>query len=373
MRVAVVTESFLPHVNGVTNSVLRVLEHLRSQGHQAMVVTPTRGDLAEYAGAPVVRLTGLPMPGYPEVTISLSGTRRLRNELRTFSPDVIHLASPFAVGPPCLRAAARLDVPVVSIFQTDVAGFATHYGMSVAGDWAWRRLGRIHGAAERTLAPSTASMKMLADHGIPRLALWPRGVDSRRFDPVHRSAALRAELGGEVLVGYVGRLAAEKEVGQLAALADLPGVRLVIIGEGPMRAELEVMLPRAAFLGFLGGEHLSRAIASLDVMVHPGRHETFGQTIQEALASGVPVVACASGGPLDLIRSSHNGWLYEPGDTDALRDRVRDLVGDETKRHAMGMAARESVAHRTWDRVCASLVGHYRSAVGLADSLSEVA
>jgi phosphatidylinositol alpha 1,6-mannosyltransferase len=360
-----VTESFLPHVNGVTNSVLRVLEHLEASGHEALVVTPVAGGPATYAGARVATLASVPLPGYPQVEISLAGTRALKDVLASFRPDVIHLASPFVVGPPALRAAAKLDVPVVAVFQTDMAGFARQWGWPGVESWMWRRLERIHNAADLTLAPSRAAHAQLDVRGIARLALWPRGVDSEAFHPRHRDEEFRTAVGHgrPVLVGYVGRLAPEKELGQLRALVGLDDVSLVVIGDGPGGDDLRRELPTAAFTGFLSGPQLSRAVASLDVMVHPGRHETFCQSIQEALASGVPVVAAAAGGPLDLVDPSHNGWLFTPGDEAALRAQVRDLVGDDAKRRAMGAAARVSVEHRSWPSVMRSLMHHYRAVI----------
>jgi phosphatidylinositol alpha 1,6-mannosyltransferase len=365
VRVAIVTESFLPHVNGVTNSVLRVLEHLQATGHEALVVTPIAGGPPEYAGARVWTLASLPLPGYPQVEISLAGTRTLTQALEHFRPDVVHLASPFVVGPPTLRAAAKLGIPVVAVFQTDMAGFARQWGWPSIESWMWRRLERIHGAADRSLVPSRATLEQLDAHGIPRLALWPRGVDADAFNPRHRDESLRRHVGDgrQVLVGYVGRLAPEKEVEQLRALSALDDVRVVLIGDGPSRPELQRAMPDAAFLGFLSGDELSRAVASLDVMVHTGRHETFCQSIQEAMASGVPVVAPAAGGPLDLVDPSRTGWLYTPGDELALRDHVRDLAGDDAKRRAMGLAARAAVAHRSWPSVMRSLLHHYRAVI----------
>ena len=148
----------------------------------------------------------------------------------------------------------------------------------------------------------------------------------------------------------------------LRALCGLPGVRLVIVGDGPERARLERELPGAVFTGFLGGDDLATALASFDVFVHPGESETFCQTVQEALASGVPVVATGRGGPLDLVRSSRDGWLYRPGDLDDLRERVLDLTGDDAKRRSFGEAARDSVRSRTWESLGDQLVEHYREA-----------
>jgi len=282
------------------------------------------------------------MPGYPQVRLPVVGTGRLVRELTEFGADVIHLASPFLLGGPAVRAAAHLELPVVAVYQTDVAGFALRYGLSAASSAAWRHIRSIHERADLTLAPTPTVARDLELHGIPRVRVWPRGVDTAAFSPAHRNDRTRARLapGGEVLVGFVGRLAPEKQVDDLAVIKDLPGVRLVIIGEGP-------------------GEDLSRAVASLDVLVHPGPHETFCQAAQEAMASGVPVVAVAAGGLIDLVDSSRTGWLYPKGDLAALRSRVCDLTGDARKRQAMGAAARESVRARTWPQVCSSLMDHY--------------
>lgn len=364
VRVGIVAESFLPHVNGVTNSVLRVLEHLQRRDISAVVLAPgsASGDGPEsYASAPIVRLPSLPMPGYPQVRVNLMRTRRFARLLEAHDVDVVHLASPFLVGPPAVQAASELGVPTVAVYQTDVAGFAERYGLGVARRWIWRKLRATHVHAARTLAPSTAAIADLRQAGIPRVALWQRGVDAERFHPRHRDEGLRREWApaGEALVGFVGRLAAEKQVEDLRVLHDVRGIRLVIIGDGPQRESLQRLLPRATFLGFLGGERLPQALASMDIAVHTGPHETFCQSIQEAMASGVPVVSVASGGPLDLVDPSRTGWLYERGDLAALRAHVLDLAGDRAKARAMGQQARFTVESRTWKRIGDELIGHY--------------
>jgi phosphatidylinositol alpha 1,6-mannosyltransferase len=283
--------------------------------------------------------------------------------------DVVHLASPFFTGLPAVRAAEELGVPVVAAYQTDLAAFVTRYGLRVLARPIWRRLRIIHGAADANLAPSRAAMLQLDQHGIRRVHLLARGVDADRFHPRHRSRALRRQLApqGQALVGFVGRLAPEKCIDDLRVLRSLPGVRVVIIGDGPDRPRLERILPDAAFLGFLQGRDLSRAVAALDIGVHTGPHETFCQSVQEVLASGVPVVAVGAGGPLDLVHPSLNGWLYPPGDLAMLRERVRDLAGDQAKSRAMGRRAREGVISRTWERVGDELIEHYRRLAGISD------
>lgn len=368
VRVALLAESFLPHMNGVTGSVLQVLRHLNAEGHQTLVIAPRAGEVTtDLHGARTELLRSVPLPSYPEVRVVFARAARLTALLRDFQPDVVHLASPFVLGWQGIAAADALRIPTVAIYQTDVVAYAEKYGLPQATSLFGAHVGRLHRRATLTLSPSSASTAQLEALGVDRIRRWGRGVDAVRFDPRHRDEAWRRSIapGGETIIGYVGRLAPEKQVDDLRALADLPGTRLVIVGDGPSRPGLERMLPNAVFTGHLAGSRLGEVMAGFDVFVHPGESETFGQTIQEALASGVPVVATGVGGPLDLVRSSIDGWLYRPGDLGDLRARVADLVGDDAKRQAFARAARESIAGRTWDALGAQLVGHYRDAIAL--------
>lgn len=363
MKVAIVAESFLPEMNGVTHSLLKILQHLDARGDQVLVIAPSTLDRVPdtVEGAAVRRLPAIPLAGYPNIRIAIGGVARVKAILADFNPDIVHLASPFVLGWRAVRAAAALGIPTVAVYQTDVPGYAAKYGMALLENWAWQRVERIHLAASRTLAPSTDSLNKLRGHGIPRVELWRRGVDTERFNPGRRSETFRAQVapGGQKIVGYVGRLALEKQVADLAILSRIPNTKLVIVGDGPQRQALEAAMPQAHFTGFLGGRELATAMASLDLFVHPGELETFCQTIQEAMASGVPVVATGRGGPLDLVDSSRTGWLYPPGDLNALRDHAADLLGDDAKRAAFSRAAIQQVQGRSWDVVCAQLVDLY--------------
>ncbi|MER7798105.1 glycosyltransferase [Microbacterium sp. NPDC096154] len=368
MRIALVAESFLPHMNGVTHSVLQMVRHLERRGHDTLVIAPDAGARDHSPGQRTARgdtvlLPSMPMPSYPDVRLAYPSTSRLARVLRDFQPDVVHLASPFALGWKGQAAADVLRLPTVAVYQTDMIAYAERYGLPGAVPLATAHVARVHRRATLTLAPSSASEAQLTALGIDRLRRWGRGVDAERFRPERRSDAWRSRIApGETLVGYVGRLATEKQVEDLRVLCGLPGLRLVIIGDGPERERLAKRLPGAVFTGFLGGERLARALASLDVFVHPGESETFCQTVQEALASGVPVVATGRGGPVDLVRSSIDGWLYRPGDLDDLRERVLDLAGDDAKRRSFGTAARGSVAARTWESLGDRLLDYYREA-----------
>jgi phosphatidylinositol alpha 1,6-mannosyltransferase len=364
MRVVIVTECFTPTWNGVTNSVIRVVEHLQRRGHQGMVVAPGPGPdrCGPNDSVPVVRVPSVGLPAYPSLSVGLP-TGRIRRTIEEFEPDVVHLAAPVLLGEAAGRAAQSLALPAVAVYQTDLVGFARRYRLGAASGATWAWLRRVHNQADLTLAPSSLAEWDLRRHGIGPVARWARGVDLERWHPRHRSPALRRQLlgpRGEILVGYSGRLAAEKRIGHLAHLSGLPGVRLVVVGDGPARGRLERELRGASFLGYRSGAELAQIVASLDVFVHTGPHETFCQAIQEALAAGVPVVAPASGGPLDLVRHGLTGWLYPAENPSVLREAVAAVAADADLRRAMGEAGRASVEGRSWSAVGEQLVAFYR-------------
>jgi phosphatidylinositol alpha 1,6-mannosyltransferase len=357
VRVAIVTESFLPYLNGVTTSVCRVAECLRDRGHEAVILAP-RPAPSHFAGYAVHGLASVPVRQFP---VGLPMGAEVESVLADFAPDVVHVASPFVLGASALSAAARLHLPTVAVYQTDMPSYIRQHGPGAVGRGAaraaWRWIRRMHEMADLTLAPSSATLAELQAHGIPRTALWARGVDAALFNPGWRgdagTHALRRSLApeGQVLVGYVGRLAPEKELHRLAALAGLPNLRVVLVGEGPTRHDDATSLAAAGvdavFLGSREGDDLARAYAAFDLFVHTGTRETFGQTLQEAAATGLPVVAPARGGPLDLVDHSRTGLLFDPDDPAALRESVAHLAGDRVKREAMGEAGRLRVAARS--------------------------
>ncbi len=376
MRVAIVSESFLPTLNGVTTSVRQVLGHLRDAGHEAMVICPDAGAPSRFAGFPVHQV---PAFAYRRFPVGLPSPQ-VAALLAAFRPDVLHAASPFLLGGQAIAAAARLGVPSVAVFQTDVAGYARRNHLGAATGLAWRLVRRVHDQADLTLAPSTASIADLAAAGVERVERWGRGVDLEAYHPRARlgreAAALRARLapGGELVVGYVGRIAPEKQVERLSALRGVPGIRLAVVGDGPSlsRARRALRGMPVTWLGTLSGAELATAYAAFDVFVTPGTEETFGQTVQEAHAAGLPVVAPRIGGPIDLVDHGVDGYLYEPGDDPGLRASVRRLVDDAPLRLRMGEAGRRRVIDRSWAVVCRELVGHYERVVESSRVLSEL-
>lgn len=307
------------------------------------------------------------LPRYTTFPVGLPD-RQVVRALADFRPDVVHLASPVALGAVGQRAAQKLGIPTLAVFQTDVGAFARQYGIPaepVINRW----IARIHRRADRNLVPSSASLRQLSALGVTDLHLWRRGVSTDLFSPAQRREEIHRHWTrrdpGQLTVGYVGRLAPEKEVRRLAELSTLPGVRLVVIGDGPERAWLGKHLPGAKFTGMLRGHELAKAFASLDVFVHTGTAETFCQTVQEAQASGVPVVAPASGGPLDLVDHGRTGLLYDATDAGALRRSVQRLTLDPDLRSRMAADALREVRQRSWTGVVDELIAvHYPAVAG---------
>lgn len=383
MRVAIVAESFLPNVNGVVNSVLRVLEHLRANGHEVLVIAPgaTNGqeEIATYEGYRIARVPAVDVPGINSLPIGVP-MPSVYTELKKFQPDVVHLASPFVLGGAGAVAARALKLPCVAIFQTDVAGFANNYKMKFLSKVAWRWVRVMHNMCAMTLAPSSVTMRELEENQVRGVAHWGRGVDTERFHPSKRSDELRREwlLEGEkkrgnagdaadlearrTIVGFVGRLAAEKSVERMAALNGRDDVQLVIVGDGPEMDDLKSRMPTAVFTGGLYGEDLAHAFASLDIFVHTGQYETFCQAIQEAQASRVATIGPAAGGPIDLIKPGHNGYLLNVDNFESeLVEAVDTILAGDVDTYRDN--AFEGVQNKSWSSLCDQLLGYYRQAI----------
>lgn len=365
MRVAIITENFLPKLDGVTRTIAMLLEHLQRQGHAAMVIGP-EGSPRHYAGARVIAVPGVPLPFYPELRV-LFPTRIVGRRLARFQPDIIHLADPMMLGMAGLYWAKRIAVPVVAAYHTNIADYMTHFRMGALEQpiWAYRRF--LHNQCAATLCPSPSTAAILQRQGFERVHLWPRGVDSELFSPAKRDPARRAELGADdatTVLLYVGRLSYEKNIHILAsAYRQLarPDLRLVIVGDGPARPELAASLRGlpVTFTGYLAGEALAATYAAADLFAFPSTTETFGQVVQEAMASGLPVVGCDAEGVRDLVQDGVTGLLARPDDVATFTAAMRALVDDPTRRTMMGLAAREISATRTWTSVMDNLLGLY--------------
>lgn len=350
----------MPQVNGVTNSVLRLLEHLKREGHQALVVAPS-GSNNEYLGFPVIHMPALHLKRFGDVRISVP-VSRINSQIFEFRPDVIHLASPALMGYYVARKAEFLNIPTVGVFQTDLAGFAKHYGFGLTQNSVWKWVSRIHRTVDRTLAPSNTSCQDLKSMAVPNVYLWQRGVNTDLFNPKRRTNKLQAQFKNKRIIGYVGRLANEKCVHDLAPLTRRKDLQVVIVGDGPARSELENLMPNAHFTGFLSGVELAETIADFDCFIHTGPNETFCQSVQEALASGVPTIAVNQGGPVELVQNGSSGFLIDTSNSQLLIQSVNKLLHPAFWTN-FSKFAHSSVAHRSWTAVMNELMDHYEAVI----------
>ncbi|MDE1948580.1 MAG: glycosyltransferase family 1 protein, partial [Burkholderiales bacterium] len=309
LRIAVVTETYPPEVNGVSTTIARVVEGLLECGHRLQLVRPRRdeGDAGTPGpGLQTLLVRGLPIPRYPQLRMGLPARRTLVSSWLRERPDVVHIATEGPLGWSALRAALQLKLPLTSDFRTNFHAYSRHYGIG----WLERPivgyLRRFHNRTGCTMAPTEMLRRELEHAGFERTAVVARGVDARRFSPERRSEALRRSWGvgaDETVVLCVGRLAPEKNLDTLLEAfegmrAVNPALRLVLVGDGPMREQLRQRCPDAVFAGLRGGDDLAAHYASGDLFLFPSLTETFGNVTPEAMASGLPVLAfdCAAAG-----------------------------------------------------------------------------
>ncbi len=375
MRVAIITENFLPKLDGVTKDLTILLEHLHTTGHQALLLGPASG-IDEYAGAEIRGTLGIPLPFYPELKFNFFRPLFIRR-LRAFQPDIVHLVDPVVLGAAGLVVARLLDIPLVSSYHTNLAAYCSYFGFpSFARPmWAYNRF--IHNKCSLIFCQSRSTAMMLNWQGFHNVRVWPGGVDTDLFRPERRSAALRAswlqnrtEPGKKVALLYVGRLSWEKNLHLLVQAyqrMDHRHCHLVIVGNGPARAELEKEfsgLP-VTFTGYLRGEALATAYASADVFAFPSRTETLGLVVLEAMASGLPVVGLLAEGVRDQVHNEYSGLLL---DTQKLNEReqvegyralLERSISDDQARQVMGQAAFLEAQQRTWYRSMECVVQGY--------------
>ena len=366
MRVAIVTESFPPVFNGVANSVVRVLETLKEQGHEAIVIAPTTPG-KHFNGFRTYRVPSLPLfqfqLGLPNPLVSMI--------LDDFEPDVVHAASPALLGAQAVAWAWKNDVPAVAIFQTDIAAYAERYGFKLLRPLVDRAMANFHSGATINLAPTAEVKEYLEDLGLENVEVWGRGVDLELFHPERKNSDVVAQMrkqfapNGQKIVGFVGRLAAEKQVNRFSELFDIPNTTFVIVGDGPERLTLEQKFAGADvhFVGKQSGEDLANHYASFDAFVHFGTEETFGQTIQEAQAAGVPVLAPSAGGPKFLIETGVSGYLIDPDLTNGFTPVLAQLLADESLQTQIAEGGRRSVQDKSWSANNAKLLEFYASAM----------
>ena len=377
MRLTLVTETYFPQVNGVSRTLGQLVHYLRERGDDVQVIHPDYGDAPDGADHHCVR--SVVMPFYRDLHVPVPPFDGVRRAMRAFRPDLIHVATEATLGLSVLRFALRRRLPIVSSFHTNFDQYSGHYRVGWLKGVIWRYLRWFHNRTGETYVPSRSTIADLEQRGFERLSLWPRGVDSALFraDRPGRHE-VRARLGfgpDDVVIGYVSRIAAEKNVGYLAEALEIvarsrPQARFLFVGDGPSRAELQRRMgAHAHFVGYRKGEDLADHYAAADLFAFSSLTETFGNVILEAMASGLPVVALGAGGVADTVRSGVTGTLVA-ADAPAARfaDALVAYIDDAGMRRRTAEAARAYAADQSWSAIMASLRDRYSAVVERAAS-----
>lgn len=362
LRIAMVTESYPPEVNGVAHSVARVVEGLRARAHAVQLVRPRQAhDAATHEPDAIdeVHTAGMQIPRYGQLRMGLPAGTQLTRAWTTRRPDIVHIATEGPLGWSALRVARAMGLPVCADFRTNFHAYSRFYRLG----WLQRPilgyLRSFHNRCHCTMVPTEALQEQLAQAGFRSLNVVARGVDTQLFTPAKRSMALRQQWGIDdmgLVVLHVGRLAPEKNLGVLLQAFDSirsvrPDARLVLVGDGPSRAELQARRPDVVFAGFRTGEDLATHYASSDMFLFPSLTETYGNVTPEAMASGLAVVAYDDAAASQLIRHGTDGLLARKADVADFLVCATDLSANRQWRQAMGRAARARVANLGWDTI----------------------
>lgn len=367
LRVAIFTETFLPKIDGIVRILCITLENLRRIGAEVILFAP--GEHVEsYEGYPIVSISGVSFPFYPELTVSIPGNKT-KQQLIDFKPDIVHVLHPTFTGTRGIHFAQELGVPIVASFHTNVMEGAEYYGMGFLKEPLWQIHRLIYKPADIVMATSRHTVSELEKNGFGDVQLWRRGVDVNRFSPAYATDEMRYRLSGgnpeKTIIMYIGRLAAEKQIDQLVHILDnVPNTHLALVGDGPYRPNLEEIFAGryVTFMGYMDGDDLSTAYASGDIFVFSSSmFETFGLVVAEAMASGLSVVASRVGGVPELITQGENGLMFEVDNTEQMVEHVQTLVNNPDMRQIFGQRARETVMPLSWEAIMDELFDVYYS------------
>jgi glycosyltransferase involved in cell wall biosynthesis len=377
VKLAIVTETFPPEINGVAMTFGVIASELGRRGHSVAVYRPWRRDLPDRSANPdfvQVPMPGLPIPGYPLLRMGLPAGARLRRAWSADRPDLVHVATEGPLGLSAIKAASALAIPVTSSFHTNFHAYARHYRISLLRDVALGWLRYVHNLTLRTFVPTADLCGELSLMGFRDVAVLSRGVDTRQFRPERRSQSLRSDWGagpGDPVVIHVGRMAAEKNYPLLFRAYDAmrranPACRFVLAGEGPLKRALMRAHPDCVFAGFFSRDEIGRYYASADIYVHASQTETFGNVLTEAMASGLAVAGFDYAAARIFLRDGESGLAAPYGDPEALVAAAVRLATDPALRGVLRTAARAAVEAQSWEKVIARFEEDLEEIAGVA-------
>lgn len=364
MKIAIVTETFLPSTDGIVTRMTKAIDYFVEQGHEVLVIAPDLG-VTEYNGAKVVGIKPITFPFYRYRKWGFP-TKKVYKILQDFQPDVVNAVNPLLMGVSAVNASKKYNFALVSSYHTHIPKYLDHYKIyKPARPLLWWYIRRNHRDAHVNVCTSEAMKEELVSQGIKRLHVIPRAVDVEKRNPKFYSESMRCRLSNnqpdKKLLLYIGRLAAEKDIHLIKPLLDKrDDVCLAIVGDGPARKDLERLFKgtNTVFTGFLHGEELSQAFASGDAFIFPSTSETLGLVILEAMAAGLPVIAAHSGPTVEQIDDGVNGLIFESGNLESLIEAV-NIIDDNERLKTMSAHAREEALKYSWDAASAKLLSYY--------------
>jgi phosphatidylinositol alpha 1,6-mannosyltransferase len=373
VRIALFSEVYWPMVSGVGVTLLRLTRALETRGHQVRVYSATYSLPKGQSDRPEVhRSPSIPLFLYPDVQWAFPRVRDVIDDVARFRPEVVHVATEFSLGLAGLKTARQLRLPVIASAHTDYDKYAARYGVDWALRFGWHYLRWFYGQAHRVLCPSRIYEQHLHARGVTHTGVWSRGVDPAHFHPRFRSEAYRRSLGigpNDLLVTYIGRIAREKNLTQLLAAwdalaAERGAARLALVGRGPLEEEIRRReIPGVHVLGLMHDRDLSEAYASADIFVFPSATETFGNSLLEAMGSGLPCLAAAAGGVLEFAQHGGNAWLVAANSAQAVAQGLRRLIHDSALRRSLSEGGLQTARERDWGEVYDRLLEDYQEAI----------
>ncbi len=369
LRVAYFAGTMRPGHDGVTRVLYRLIDALKRQGIESLFFSPIIPDRL-HQPVPMLEVPSVTFPLYKDYQLPVPGYKHFEQELRNFSPDLLHINSPCPLGHAAVHYGQKFGIPVVATYHTHFPSYAKYYRIEALEAFSWKYFRKLYNACERVYVPSRPVMDELSGHGFSSVEYLPHGVDASMFSPLYRSEEWRRSHGmeGKTVLLFVGRLVWEKDLRTLArAYARItpghPEVLFALAGDGPVREELKQMMPGALFLGHQAGEELSRAYASSDIFVFPSTTETFGNVTVEAMASGLPPVCAREGGAYGFIEPGVTGMLAAPRDPQDFVAQIEYLLDYPDRRRKMGKAACAFARGQSWEKIFEQLFESYDEVV----------
>jgi glycosyltransferase involved in cell wall biosynthesis len=371
MKIAIFTDTFYPDINGVARTLKRFSHYLDAQNISFKIFAPDSFSI-DTESSHIHRFKSHSFFLYPECRLAFPNLNNIKSELQNFTPDLIHVATPFNIGLCGVYFAKKLNIPLVGSYHTDFDYYLQYYDLKFLSKILWKYMKWFHRSCEKLFVPSNETLEQLKQHGFANLEVWSRGVDCRTFHPFYNKEAVRKQYGvsKKHLLTYVGRLAPEKDIHTLLAVAkSMPpemneNIHWLVIGDGPLREQLQKEAPlNMSFTGYLKEDRLAEVYSASDLFVFPSASETFGNVILEALASGIPVIGANAGGVKNIVKPGVNGYLCEPGNVQEFTEAILKLLNNESLRKQMGWEGRNYALAQKWDRIFETLLWHYAAVI----------